>query len=77
MLSVLCFCGNIGRAWKDFDFHFQVSASVVFRLSFLIVKRLLTLLRCFYRSPVHHCAPMMQRGADGQTPINISSPTER
>ena len=77
MLCVLCLCVKSGRARKDFDFHFQVSASLLFRLSFLIVKRLLTLLRCFYRSPVHHCAPMMQRGADGQTPINISSPTER
>ena len=35
MLSVLCFCGKSGRARKDFDFHFQVSASVAFWVIFL------------------------------------------
>ena len=44
-----------------------------FRLSFLIVKRLLTLLTCFYMSPIHHCRAMMQRGAEGPKAINMNS----
>ena len=70
MLSVLCLCGKSGRARKDYDFQVFL---LHFRLSFLIVKRLLTLLTCFYMSPIHHCRAMMQRGAEGPKAIIMNS----
>ena len=75
MLSVLCSCGKSGRARKDFD-DFKVS-SKCFKVIDLDGQTFASIIDVFYRSPTDHCATMMQRVAEGKTPINTSTPAKR
>ena len=56
---------------------FQVSALVAFLVIDLDGETFTNIIDVFYRSPTDHCATMMQRVAEGKTPINTSTPAKR
>ena len=74
-------CVRVGRVGGQgrisTTFKFQVSALVAFWVIDLDCQTFTNIIDVFYRSPTHHCATMMQRGAEGTTPINTSTPAKR